>query len=141
MDVLEKVDKIKELIKKELGDLDDSKIHEMISHVGHLVYTKNWKTRARKLTKEEVKLFELLNRHGYNPNTVYKWFLVEKSPEDLKQKIKEGVFSFNRAYGTKRELTAYDNVSKEEFLEAVIRCVELFYIEPDISKQDDGGGF
>lgn len=59
------------------------------------------------LVDEERDLYDFLMKNGYNPYTVYRWALLERVPEEIKQKLKENKMgqkkAISEAYVRKRE--------------------------------------
>ena len=137
MNVLEKVNEVRALVKKELGNFSDKDLEVMIRHISKGISNNKYKSRITRLTADEIKLYELFYKNKLNPDTVYKWFLVAELPEEEKEKIRVGLWSFRRAYVEKRKLCAYDDTTTEDFINAIIRCVEMFYVEPDIMRDEE----
>jgi len=135
MNVLDKIEEFKALVKKEFGHVDDRDLKKMVTHLCNQTQGGRYKKTKIKLTPDEFKLYELCFRHNYMPDTVYKWFLVEELPEEAKEKIREGSWSFRRAYAEKRHFASYDKATTEDLINAIIRCVEMFYVEPDVERE------
>lgn len=45
------------------------------------------------LLGQDRKLYEFLIENSYNPYTVYRWFLLEKNPEDVRFQLKNGIIN------------------------------------------------
>ncbi|MFH1591173.1 MAG: hypothetical protein ABIC95_04565, partial [archaeon] len=108
MNVLEKVRKVKVLIEKELG-LDEAALLKLLSKLSNKWQYRKNKRRGIALDKEELALYDLLVRNCYNPSTVYKWLLLERSPDDIKHKLKEGLIGVKDAYFQK-DYFGYSNI-------------------------------
>ncbi len=65
----------------------------MLCHIAHHHY----KEKRMDLNEKEMFLYDKLLKYGYNPSTVYKWFLLTKVPEDIKGRIQRQEISQRQA--------------------------------------------
>ena len=89
---LQKAEHIKQIIQKLFPDVKNKKISVMLSRCGHYHYDKN-----AKIGTEELMLYDVLVKYGYNPFRVYKWFRVSLLPEDIKDDVEKGKLSQEKA--------------------------------------------
>jgi len=79
MNVFEKVKGVREVVSDVYPELG---VDELTRIVGFLA--NNWHGKKRKshvkLSQQQLMIYELLMRNGYNPATVYKWFLLADAP-------------------------------------------------------------
>ncbi len=89
------VDKIKivrEMILKEMPQLEKENLRGMFSHIAHYHYKK-----SLIVTETEMQLYDLLLKNQLNPNTVYKWLLLSKMSTDLKRSVNQGKLTQKQA--------------------------------------------
>ena len=61
--------------------------------IGHYHYDR----KGLMLVGEERALYDFLMKNGYNPYTVYRWALLERIPEEIRQKLKENKIGQKKA--------------------------------------------
>ncbi len=86
---LEKVRKIFLAIDSEF---DMSRFSLFLGQLGQYHYKRNCM-----LLGKEKQIYNTLIENSYNPNTVYKWSLLERVPEDVKYQLKHGFIGQKRA--------------------------------------------
>ncbi len=123
--LFEKVSKVKHLIRKTFPELDEGALISLVRNAAKWHYNKKNKNI---ISQESAKLYELLMNNGYNPDTVYKWLLLTKSPFELREKLKHQLISQKQAFCKKRELNTLANTSHQELLKDIINCVERYMI-------------
>lgn len=128
MNVFEKVRKVREVVADVYPSLSDK---ELAGIVGFLSNHWHGKKRKRhvKLTKQQLMIYDLLIKNGYNPATVYKWFLLATAPGDVREQVRDGV-PIVKALRQRRKTQKILNIDEKQFIEAVIKCVEQFVSEP-----------
>jgi hypothetical protein len=104
VDIFVKVDQIKQDIKTIIPEIESDKLLPMMSHCknyyyGKLYYGRKGKPnrKKRKLTHNEMVLYEYLLKNKLNPCTTYRWFLATRIPEDVKDKLRQGKISQRKA--------------------------------------------
>lgn len=93
LDFFVKIKKARELIESNFPDVVGDTLMTWLCHIGHYHYDK----KKRMLSERELVLYDLLLRNGYNPSTVYKWFLITKVPEDILGRIRRQEISQKQA--------------------------------------------
>lgn len=121
--VFEKVSTFRKLVKTIFPEIEDSALIEMLREVSTWHYSKKGM-----LSQDHVKLYELLMNNSYNPNTVYKWFLLTRSPFELREKLKLNIISQREAFAAKKQLNTLASTSQQELLTDIIKCVERYII-------------
>ena len=121
--VFEKVSALRKLVKTIFPEMEDSALIEMLREVSKWHYSKKGM-----LSQDHVKLYELLMNNSYNPNTVYKWFLLARSPFELREKLKLNLISQREAFAVKKQINTLASTSQQELLTDIIKCVERYII-------------
>ena len=73
---LKNVENIKNIIQELFPNVKNRKISVMLSRCAHYHYDKK-----SKIGTEDLMLYDVLVKYGYNPFRVYKWFRVSLLPE------------------------------------------------------------
>jgi hypothetical protein len=98
-----KLDTAKILIIGRFPAIEGRNLRKIMSKLAHYHYNK----KGSMLLGVERDLYDLLISKGYNPFTVYRWFLLERIPDDIKFKLKQKNISQKRAvtlaFNRKRE--------------------------------------
>lgn len=109
INIFERVDEIKKQLKEILPEIEESRFLSMLSHCrrqyeGNLYHGRRTtdkeeikKRPVSKLTESERIIYEFLLKNNLNPSTSYRWFLAVRVPEDIKEKLKRGNFSYKKA--------------------------------------------
>ncbi len=121
--VFEKVSTFRKLVKTIFQELDDSALIEMLREVSTWHYS-----RKGILSQDHLKLYELMMNNSYNPNTTYKWFLLTRSPFELREKLKLNLISQREAFAVKKQLNTLASTSQQELLTDIIKCVERYIV-------------
>ena len=95
LNIFEKMDFVKTLLRNRFADIDDG--YKMSIVLCRLAHYCNGSYKGE-LTEEERILFDLLLKENLNANTVYKWYLLTRSPADIKHKLRKGVISQKQAF-------------------------------------------
>ena len=122
--IFDKVSNIKHIIKEVLPETDESELTSQLRVIAKWHYKK----KKTILTSEQAKLYELLINKGYNPDTVYKWFLLTRSPFELRDKLKLKLISQKKAFAQKKALNTLASTTNQQLLHDVINCVERYII-------------
>ena len=83
-DWLETFEWLKSGVVSEFGEEGFRLLRENIAKLGTYHYNKN----KFLLLGEEKKLYNWLVENGFNPFTVYRWFLLERIPDDVRFQLK-----------------------------------------------------
>ncbi len=129
MNVFEKVKGVREVVKDVYPELG---VEELARIVGFLA--NNWHGGKRKktvsLTRQQLMVYDLLMKNGYNPATVYKWFLLATAPKDVREQVRQNNVPIVKALRYRRKARQLLGVDEKQFIEAVIKCVEMYVSEP-----------
>lgn len=94
--MMDKVVEMKKELKTLLPEIEEDKYLVMLCHLTY--YHRNKKQyyerkgkKIKTLTEAERILLDYLIKNNLNPKTTYRWFLVSRLPEDLKDKLRKGV--------------------------------------------------
>ena len=125
MNVFEKIRVVREVVGSVYPGLC---VEELSRIVGFLA--NNWHGNKRKkhirLTRQQLLVYDLLMKHGYNPATVYKWFLLATAPQDVREQVRQNNVPIVKALRYRRNARQFLSVDEKRFIEAVIKCVEIF---------------
>ncbi|HZX44084.1 MAG TPA: hypothetical protein VFF28_00215 [Candidatus Nanoarchaeia archaeon] len=94
LELFEKIKVARNLIDESFPGLDGDSLMTMLCHIAHHHYHE----KMMDLNEREMFLYDKLLKYGYNPSTVYKWFLLTKVPEDIKGRIKRQEISQKQAF-------------------------------------------
>lgn len=94
-DTCRKMEFAKEIIKRSLGEIPKREISVILCRIAHKHNDPKWKTRE--LTEKEMIVYDCLLKEELNPATVYKWYLLTRTPDDVKQKLRLGIISQKKA--------------------------------------------
>ena len=106
MSMMDKTILIKRELKSLLPEIEEDKYLHMLSHLCNFHNNKKqyWTRDTRKktttlksLTSAEIVFLDYLLKNNLSPKTTYRWFLVSKLPEDIKEKLKKGFVSVAQA--------------------------------------------
>ena len=86
---IDEYEKLKTLIVGAFGEDGFRSLKKIISKLGTYHYNK----KKYLLLGEERKFYNFLIENGYNPYRVYRWFLLERLPEDVRFQLKRGMIS------------------------------------------------
>lgn len=129
MNVFEKIKGVRKVVN---GVYPELGVEELSRIVGFLA--NNWHGKKRKkhvcLTKQQLMVYDLLMKNGYNPATVYKWFLLATAPQDVREQVRQNNVPIVKALRYRRTSRQLLSVDEKRFIEAVIKCVEMYVSEP-----------
>jgi|SRR3989344_4287389 len=123
-------DKIKVLQEQVNSVFPEMSFEELKLNVGYLANF--WHGKKRKnvtLSKEQLTIYEVLLKNDYNPATVYRWLLLATGPNEIKDKVRTGELSIRQALKFRREHKELVSTSEQEFIQAIIGCIENFVSE------------
>lgn len=87
------LEKVKELIKKEIPEFSGRDLCKILSRLGTYHYNK----KKGFLIGLERDLYRLLIENSYNPYTVYRWCLLERVPDEIKFQLNNYYISQKKA--------------------------------------------
>lgn len=84
LEYFKKIKEVRELLERYFPKKDGDELRVMLCRCGH------WHNNKSKGTmrEDDLMLYEILLKHGYNPSTVYKWILINQLPEDVVGKLR-----------------------------------------------------
>lgn len=96
--VFEKLDFVRSLARQVLQvENNDWFLCKALSRLAHVNHPYQRKYGPRKLTTDELLLAEALRQNGITPGSAYRWFLVARAPEDIRDLVKSGQLTQNEA--------------------------------------------
>ncbi|MFH1332675.1 MAG: hypothetical protein ABIH53_00355 [archaeon] len=129
MNVFEKIKGVREAVNCVFPEMTLEDLTRTVEFLAN-----NWHGSKRKkhvtLSQQQLTVYELLLEKGYSPATVYKWLLAASAPQDVKEKLRNNSISLIDALKQKRTGNRYVSVDEKQFINAVIKCVEMFVSEP-----------
>ena len=102
MNILDKAKKLKEDIQKEIPKITDKEITSISCKLSKWQYKSLKQRREDKLSDVEFKVFEFFKTKGYNPATVYKWFLLKNSHPELREMLRNKEIGLRNAFKLKK---------------------------------------
>jgi len=87
-----KRNEVRALVQKDLPQLSSVQLLKPLSRIAHYHYG-----RKVKLSLNDTLLIDLLKKNRLNPHTVYRWFLLEYAPDDVKLLLSEEKISLKDA--------------------------------------------
>ena len=127
MTIFHKLQEIKDLVNKNL-DLPEEALKPMIQRLANRWHYKKDRKKGDKLTKEETMLYELLVMNCYSPSTVYRWLLLEETPAELRNRLRNKNISQRQASKAKMQFRHMLNTTEQDLMEEIKDCVRK-YIE------------
>ena len=91
---IEKLDEVKKLLQNTFPDIEVRNMQDRMSNIAHYHYNK----RHSMLLGEDKKVYNFLIENSYNPYTVYRWFLLDKIPDDIRFQLKQNQISQKKAF-------------------------------------------
>ena len=82
---VEKLESLRNLLASRLPQVDVRDLLEMMGRLAHYHYNR----KDYLLLGLEKDVYALLIENGYNPFTVYRWFLLERLPEDIGFQVRQ----------------------------------------------------
>ncbi len=80
--------------------------------------------RVKVLREKEAEVYDILLKNGYKPERVYKWLLLERAPNHIKEKLMRGEIGLEHAiklsYQWRRMADSY---SGKEIMEEMQRVI------------------
>lgn len=95
----DKRNQVRAIVQAELPQLSSVQLLKPLSKIAHYHYG-----RKVKLSLNDTLLIDLLKKHKLNPHTVYRWFLLEYAPDDVKLLLSEEKISLKEAQKQSRVL-------------------------------------
>ncbi len=90
---------LRDLVNSKFSEKDVPNLLEMMSKIAHYHYNKE-KFLVFGVEKE---LYNFLRENRYNPYTVYRWLLLENTPEDIRFRLRNSQISQRNAFNLKTE--------------------------------------
>jgi len=128
MDVFEKVENLKELIKRNVGKFSDDELYKIIEKLGNRWHYPNKRKKGLTLTNQETTIYELLLNHKINPSTAYKWLLVDRAPADIRFKVRSGVLSIRDALKSRKRMHGVGTTSERQLIRMVKDSFERYIV-------------
>lgn len=123
MNIFAKLSTVKQLLNQHLPEQNEVERFELIQGAAKWHYDKK-----RTLRPAQAAVYEVLIKNSYNPYTVYRWFLLAKSPLELREKLKLNLISQREAFTRKRELNSLANTSHQQVLQEIINTIERYVV-------------
>ena len=120
--VFQKLAKVQEILRKHC-QLRDKEFPKIIKHLGNWYYKKD-----SQLTEKEMKVLEMLLARKYNPNTVYRWYLLTNCSDEVKQQLMRGMIGQKRASKKKQTYKRMYSVEEKDLHVAVMDCFERYLV-------------
>ena len=127
--VFMKIKQIKDLVNEIYPKLSIEELTQEIQFLSNYWHGSKRKGGI-KLTPQQLVIYELLVKNNYNPATAYRWLLLATAPKDLQEKVKYGELSIRDALKERKKEMSCISVTEREFMQAIIRCFELYLSEP-----------
>lgn len=134
--MMDKTILVKRELKSLLPEIEEDKYLHMLSHLCNFDKNKKqyWTRDSRKktrtlrcLTSAEIVFLDYLLKNNLNPKTTYRWFLVSKLPEDIKDKLKKGFISVSQARKVAtnrlRQRESNEGLSMMVDIQEIVRCL------------------
>ncbi|MBR9675430.1 hypothetical protein GOV05_00285 [Candidatus Woesearchaeota archaeon] len=126
MSVFEKTAEVIKKVVEETG-LSENDIRMVVSRVVPGFHNPSREKKVE-LTKTDVMVYETLLNNGFNPNTVYRWFLVTSAPKDVQRKIRSGEITIRQALNMRNKLRQQYGTDDDAFIDEVIWYVEEYIL-------------
>ena len=129
MPTMKPFEKLKE-VRKRVRDIYPKMSDEELMNIVGFIDRKWYGNKRRKgitLTKKQLTVYEILRQMGYKPFTVYKWILLWTAPQELREKVRKQELSIKQALTLRKAHTQYATPSEQEFMNAVVNCIELYF--------------
>lgn|SRR3989338_521283 len=123
MNIFAKLSTVKQLLNQNLPEQSDAERFELIQGAAKWHYDKR-----RTLTPAQAMVYEILIKNSYNPYTIYRWFLLAKSPLELREKLKMNLISQREAFAQKRELNSLANTSHQQVLQEIMNTIKRYVV-------------
>jgi len=129
MNVLEKTKQVKEKLIKEFPKLSEKEFIKITQKLANKWQYKKLKDRRQtQLDELELKIYEFLVKHKYKPSTVYKWFLLKNSAQEIKDRLREKEVSQRDAFQIKRTTKGILNSNETDLKNDLIDLVDRYII-------------
>lgn len=125
MNVFAKLANVKRLLKGCPLESQEE-LHGCLMRLSKWHYAKDKK--KIKLTEKDSAVYELLITNGYNPSTVYRWFLLEKSPLEIRQKIITRQISQRQASKEKKIVNSLASTTQQDLINEIMDCVNRYIV-------------
>jgi len=102
---------LKNVIRQKFSEKDVPNLLEVMSKIAHYHYNKD----KFIMLGVEREMYNFLRENGYNPYTVYRWLLLENTPEDIRFRLRNSQLSQRRAFSLKFDRRRPD----EELIETI----------------------
>ena len=126
--VFTKLEKFMLIIKKELGDLSKEDLKKNIQRLANWQYKSKQEKKKIKLSKDSVIIYEIMLKHKFSPSTVYRWFLLEESPTEIKEQLGAQTISLRTASTLKKTKKGQLAVNEKQLRDMILFEIDR-YIE------------
>jgi hypothetical protein len=128
MDIFQKVDMLKELIKKNVGKIEPDEFYVIIEKLGNRWHYKNKRKDGLTLTDKETAIYELMLNNNINPSTAYKWLLVINSPPDILHKVRTGLIGLREALKSRKIYRGVGSNAERDLIRNIRDSFERYLI-------------
>ena len=90
---LEEFESLKNQIKERFGEESFRNLSEIVSKLATYHYHRN----KYLLLGKEKQIYDFLIESGHNPYKIYRWYLLERIPEQLRFQLKNGMINQKQA--------------------------------------------
>lgn len=125
MSVFEKLSQAKRLLAS-CKFANEDELHLCLQRIGKWHYAKNKKEIT--LSQMDASAYQILITNSLNPNTVYKWFLLAKSPLDIRLKLETRQLSQRDAFAEKKVVNTMANSSHQDLINDIMDCVNRYIV-------------
>ena len=128
--VFEKAENLMELVREELPGIDRHRIRSACGRLSnHYAYVRDKKFKP---SREEVKVYDVLNRNNISPVQAYKWMLLYDAPAHVKALLQQKKISIKTAFkiiSGDRDAGERITAGRRELVTHIISCFQV-YVHP-----------
>ncbi|MEM4264105.1 MAG: hypothetical protein QW666_04415 [Candidatus Woesearchaeota archaeon] len=125
----DKVEWVKQLASEAIGVSDEAIIRRMLGHLRRKGTCKFNKYGVLQFSQKELVLDQLLKSNEVSPRSAYRWFLLLKAPEEVRELGQDNKISQNemwrRAQGVLQNSSPEQEKLGKEILQDIIKIVEM----------------
>ena len=123
--IFDKISKIKDLFRNCSICMEQSDLMVCLQRASAWHYGRKMNKKL-KMTEIDVKVYEVLVTAGYNPSTVYKWFLLMRTPTQIRDELMRGEINQKEAFAQKGKLNKMFSDDEKSILKEVMTCVNRY---------------
>ncbi len=123
MNVFSKVKQVRLLVRRYYGDMPPEELVYSVRQCAKWHYNKK-----KPISEDNARVYEILLKNGYNPDTVYKWFLLVTSPMDVKQKLACKKISQRDAFKEKNDFKELLSLSEQDLIHDIVDCMRRYVV-------------